>query len=120
MKCHHKETQSLYQTSSCRQIGHAVRCPASKFITHTLSHACFLILLALATFRLEGTTRTMSTNWTPTSDIFHQPLYVDEQLRREKIESLLKESFRPVNKLITEIQICLVFWVLGRYRSSLL
>jgi len=36
------------------------------------------------------------------------------QVRREKIELLLKESFRPVNKLITEIQICLVFWVLGR------
>jgi len=36
------------------------------------------------------------------------------QVRREKIEQLLKESFRPVNKLITEIQICLVFWVLGR------
>ena len=96
------------------QIGHAVRCPASKFITHTLSHVCFLILLTLATFRLEGQTRTMSTNVTATSDVFSSPIYFDEQVRREKIESLLMESFRPVNKLITEIQICLVFWVLGQ------
>jgi len=56
----------------------------------------------------------MSTNWTATSEIFNSPIYVDEHMRRDKIESLLKESFRPVNKLITEIQICLVFWVLGQ------
>ena len=30
-----------------------MRCPATKFITHTLSHLSFLILLAAATFRLE-------------------------------------------------------------------
>lgn len=35
------------------QIGNAMRCPATKFITHTLSHLSFLILLAAATFRLE-------------------------------------------------------------------
>ena len=96
-------------------MGHAVRCPASKFITHTLSHVCFLILLTLATFRLEGQTHTMSTSWTPTSDILNESIYFDEQARRDKIEFMLKESFRPVNKLITEIQICLVFWVLGRF-----
>lgn len=45
------------------QIGEALRCPASKFITHTVSHICFLILLAAATFRLDQTTH----NITPTS-----------------------------------------------------
>jgi len=74
-----------------------------------------LILLALATFRLEGQTRTMSINATVTGDVFNATIYLDEQQRRDKIEVTLKESFRPVNKLITEIQICLVFWVLGLY-----
>jgi len=113
-----QETNCLEFVLFWPQIGHAVRCPASKFITHTLSHICFLILLTLATFRLEGHSRIMSTNGTSvnstTGDMFSEFEFTSEQERRDKVEQLLKESFRPVNKLITEIQICLVFWVLGR------
>jgi len=34
------------------EVGDAMRCPASKFITHTLSNLTFLILLTAGTFRL--------------------------------------------------------------------
>ena len=37
---------------SCAEVGDALRCPASKFITHTLSNLTFLILLTAGTFRL--------------------------------------------------------------------
>jgi len=114
-------------------VGHALRCPASKFITHTLSHACFLILLAAATFRLESKTHTIS-NGTSTRD-FLEPVCgggeginggkwivgvrvasPEEDQCREALEILLKDSFRPANTLITNVQICLMFWILGNSR----
>ena len=90
-----------------QQLGNALRCPASKFITHTLSHICFLILLAAATFRLEDKTIPITTR-----DLFYGGSYVDMK-QEEKIASLLKISFRPANTLMTNVQICLMFWVLG-------
>ena len=33
----------------------------------------------------------------------------------EKIESLLKETLRPASTLLTHVQICIVFWILGEY-----
>ena len=39
--------------AACCQVSRALRCPAAKFITHTLSHFSFLLLLAAATFRLD-------------------------------------------------------------------
>ena len=35
------------------QISGYMKCPVTKFITHTLSHFVFLFLLAVATFGLE-------------------------------------------------------------------
>ncbi len=35
------------------QISSVLKCPVTKFITHTLSHFVFLFLLAVATFGLE-------------------------------------------------------------------
>ena len=89
------------------QIGNALRCPASKFITHTLSHVCFLILLAAATFRLEDKTfpiKVQDLKEGRFEDLTHE----------EKVESLLKVNFRPANTLMTNVQICLMFWVLGK------
>ncbi|ESO05095.1 hypothetical protein HELRODRAFT_130200, partial [Helobdella robusta] len=59
----------VYILSPDNKIGNAMRCPASKFITHTLSHVCFLILLAAATFRLDEkflpipSTRSSTSDW---------------------------------------------------------
>ncbi|CAH1795209.1 unnamed protein product [Owenia fusiformis] len=90
------------------KLGSALRCPTVKFITHTLSHFIFLVLLAAATFRLE--------------ERFH-PIHSVEELKEssndksipedERIESLLKETLRPANTLITNVQLCIVFWILG-------
>lgn len=86
-----------------------MRCPASKFITHTFSHMCFLVLLAAATFRLDEKTYPMSFNIT--TDLF--PFHGKESYP-EKVENLLKATFRPANVLMTNVQICLMFWVLGK------
>ena len=33
----------------------------------------------------------------------------------DKVESLLKNVYRPANTLITNVQICLMFWILGEF-----
>ena len=89
------------------QIGNAMRCPATKFITHTFSHVTFLILLAAATFRIEDK------GYHVTSvDVLRDDPY-DPATHQDKVESLLKGTLRPANTLITNVQICLMFWVLG-------
>ena len=87
-----------------------MRCPASKFITHTLSHISFLILLAAATFRLDEKTSPISFNIT--SDLF-APHY-DNVTYQDKVENLIKATLRPANILMTNVQICLMFWILGQ------
>jgi hypothetical protein len=93
---------------SLLQLGNALRCPATKFITHTLSHLCFLLLLAAATFRLEDKSYPI----TCTEDITNSSRYRHLE-EADKADSLLKATFRPANILMTNVQICLMFWVLG-------
>ncbi|KAK7491231.1 hypothetical protein BaRGS_00017502 [Batillaria attramentaria] len=89
------------------KIGAIMRCPVTKFITHTTSHMCFLVLLAAATFRITESDVTIQ----ETSEL-HDPRY--SSLRQEeKVQSLLKEKLRPASTLITHVQICIVFWILG-------
>ena len=85
-----------------------MRCPASKFITHTYSHLCFLILLAAATLRLDEQTHPISVN--VTSEV----LASTNESYAERVEGLLKANFRPANVLNTHVQMCLSFWMLGR------
>ena len=85
-----------------------MRCPASKFLTHTLSHVCFLVLLAAGTFRFDERTFPISS----TPDALDR--VVDSDLHREKVAVFLKATFRPANVLITNVQICLMFWILGK------
>ena len=91
------------------QLGNALRCPAAKFITHTLSHVCFLILLAAATFRLEDKSYPIGS----TDELNHT--HFDILDNEDKMESLLKNTFRPANILMTNVQMCLMFWVLGEH-----
>lgn len=89
-----------------------MRCPVTKFITHATSHICFLILLAAATFRLTESGVTITT----TLDI-HNPTF-ESLTKDEKIQSLLKETLRPANTLLTHVQLCIVFWILGIYSCN--
>ena len=36
----------------------------------------------------------------------------------EKIDSLLKETLRPASTLLTHVQICIVFWILGKSKNT--
>ncbi|CAI9738537.1 short transient receptor potential channel 3-like [Octopus vulgaris] len=84
-----------------------MRCPVIKFVTHTASHICFLILLAAATFRLtENSVHISSTEELTSTQHTHLP-------HHERAHSLLKETLRPANTLLTHVQICIVFWILG-------
>ena len=91
------------------QIGNALRCPASKFITHTLSHISFLILLAAATFRLDDKTHPISFNISTELLVQQRP----EDEYRDRVDNVIKATFRPANILMTNVQICLMFWILG-------
>jgi hypothetical protein len=79
------------------KVGRALRCPSAKFILHTLSHICFLFLLAAATFRLDDETHPIES----TTDI-----NCTEQ-------TYVKAIFRPANTLMTHVQMTLTFWILG-------
>ena len=100
-------TQPLTIIVSAFQLGAIMRCPVTKFITHTTSHICFLVLLAVATFRLSESGVSITT--TRELNEAHYAHLSSE----EKIESLLKETLRPASTLLTHVQICIVFWILG-------
>ena len=90
------------------QLGRIMRCPSCKFIMHTISHLIFLILLAAATFRLED--KRYQINSTNDLTDFRNIDVPPE----ERMESLIKGIFRPANILVTHVQVCLVFYVLGK------
>ncbi|XP_033739855.1 short transient receptor potential channel 3-like [Pecten maximus] len=89
------------------KAGSVMRCPVTKFITHTTSHMCFLVLLAAATFRLTES----GVSITSTREM-NSPAFVHLS-HEEKIQSLMKETLRPSSTLLTHVQICIVFWILG-------
>jgi len=76
----------------CAQVGDALRCPASKFITHTLSNLTFLILLTAATFRLGDNIHPITT----TEDLIwnrFDSLTYDEQVDYPATQNLLTYLF---------------------------
>ncbi|KAK2181128.1 hypothetical protein NP493_410g05010 [Ridgeia piscesae] len=89
-------------------LGNALRCPATKFISHTLSHICFLVLLTAATFRVDQPTIYPITS----SDDFDHSKY-EHLSYAEKAENVLRTHFRPANVLMCKVQLCLMFWVIG-------
>jgi hypothetical protein len=89
-----------------------MRCPASRFITHTLSHLCFLVLLAAATFRLDYETQSISTT---VDQLFVIMDDGESEAMDDKIDKFMKETFRPAHVLITNVQVCLAFWVMGKF-----
>ncbi|BFZ03481.1 hypothetical protein BsWGS_06520 [Bradybaena similaris] len=97
----------LYIIAPGSKFGAIMRCPVTKFITHTTSHMVFLILLSAATFRIPESNVAI----TRTDDLYH-PRH-EHLSYEEKVQSLLKETLRPASPLITHVQRCIVFWVLG-------
>ncbi|XP_041362796.1 short transient receptor potential channel 7-like [Gigantopelta aegis] len=88
-------------------LGAIMRCPITKFITHTTSHGCFLVLLAVATFRITESSVSITS-----TDELDDPQYMALS-HDEKVQSLLKETLRPASTLITHVQMCIVFWISG-------
>jgi len=76
-----------------------------------LSHFCFLILLAAATFRLDDRSHVI----TSTPLLFNNTYDDDDDdgRLRQDVDNALKDTFRPANVLFTHVQICLMFWVFG-------
>jgi len=74
----------------------------------------FLFLLAAATFRLDGATHPISFNVSGAGGVDSVPLPDDD----ESIENVIKSTFRPANILMTNVQICLMFWIFGHYLLS--
>jgi len=74
-----------------------------------LSHLCFLILLAAATFRLDEKAYPISYNTSEVLQFRHSEAEYDSE-----VNIMLKATFRPENILMTRVQICLMFWILGK------
>ena len=109
---HVKQTKRAHLCNTdivCLQLGNALRCPATKFISHTLSHICFLVLLTAATFRVDQPTIYPITS----SDDFDHSKY-EHLSYAEKAENVLRTHFRPANVLMCKVQLCLMFWVIGK------
>ena len=45
-------------------------------------------------------------------------MYTFVYFSEEKIDSLLKETLRPASTLLTHVQICIVFWILGKSKNT--
>ena len=75
----------------------------------------FLFLLAAATFRLDGATRPISFNVTSMETVAVVSLDSDDVDYGESVENVIKSTFRPANILMTNVQICLMFWIFGSF-----
>ncbi|KAM3186107.1 hypothetical protein ACTXT7_005022 [Hymenolepis weldensis] len=72
-----------------KTITRALRCPAMKFATHCVSHFIFLILLSIATFRLEEKYENLE----------------EYNTTERGVRSWLDENFRPSRAIITHVQV---------------
>jgi len=100
------------------EVSRALRCPASKFITHTLSHISFLILLAAATFRLDDRAHVITSTPRLFNSTYDDSDDADVSRLTEDVDNSLKDTFRPANILFTHVQICLMFWIFGKYKHT--
>ncbi|TNN18347.1 Short transient receptor potential channel 7, partial [Schistosoma japonicum] len=79
------------------EVTEILRCPVTKFLGHMVSYLTFLMLITVATFRLDRTT---------ISD--------DEDNWEVRYTEILSYDFRTSNVVMTKIQIILLFWILGQ------
>ncbi|CAL8094543.1 unnamed protein product [Calicophoron daubneyi] len=78
------------------KVAYILRCPVVKFIGSMVSYMTFLILITVATFRLD--TKVLTDE--------------DDNWRARSME-IWSYDFRTSNLVMTKIQIILLFWILG-------
>ncbi|GAA47280.1 short transient receptor potential channel 6, partial [Clonorchis sinensis] len=79
------------------ELATILRCPVIKFVGYMVSYVTFLILITVATFRLDR------------NDL------VDEEANWERRSmEIWSYDFRTNNVVMTKIQIILLFWILGQ------
>nr|CAH8875482.1 unnamed protein product [Trichobilharzia regenti] len=79
------------------EVTEILRCPVTKFLGHMVSYMTFLILITVATFRLDRTgVSDENDNW------------------HVRYTEILSYDFRTSNVVMTKIQIILLFWILGQ------
>ena len=88
-----------------------MRCPITKFFTHTMSHMAFLFLLAAATFGLEERINVA---------VEHTNVNTSQLRTSDEIDVYLRATFRPMKLLsgsiITYGQMVIACFVLGEYQ----
>lgn len=87
----------------CGQLTDILRCPVIKFVGYIVSYVTFLILITVATFRLDRSYLSEEDD--------------DWELRSSEIWSY---DFRTSNLVMTKIQIILLFWILGESQRIVL
>ncbi|CAH8667549.1 unnamed protein product [Schistosoma curassoni] len=79
------------------EVTEILRCPVTKFLGHMVSYLTFLILITVATFRLDRTAISDGEdNW------------------EVRYTEILSYDFRTSHVVMTKIQIILLFWILGQ------
>ncbi|KAL5108287.1 Short transient receptor potential channel 2 [Taenia crassiceps] len=80
------------------KVGQLLRCPIIKFIGHMLSYFTFLLLITVATFRLDKD-----------NDEVENP-----DLWKVRAFQIWSYDFRNSQQVMTKIHILLLFWIVGR------
>ncbi|VDK22403.1 unnamed protein product [Taenia asiatica] len=80
------------------QVGQLLRCPIIKFIGHMLSYFTFLLLITVATFRLDKD-----------NDEVENP-----DLWKVRAFQIWSYDFRNSQQVMTKIHILLLFWIVGQ------
>ncbi|KAL5969348.1 Short transient receptor potential channel 6 [Taenia solium] len=83
------------------QVGQLLRCPIIKFIGHMLSYFTFLLLITVATFRLDKD-----------NDEVENP-----DLWKVRAFQIWSYDFRNSQQVMTKIHILLLFWIVGEHRQ---
>nr|VZI12684.1 unnamed protein product [Spirometra erinaceieuropaei] len=79
------------------QVSRLLRCPIVKFIGHMLSYFTFLLLITVATFRLDKDDESE-----------------EEDLWKIRSYQVWSYDFRTSQRVMTKIQTLLLFWILGQ------
>lgn len=110
------------------QLARRMRCPITKFVMHTISHFVFLLLLAIATFGLEGideeedtddedkavaSVRIIHGNCNANSEFSSNTLKRKELCFKKLGLQHLELLLRPAHVTISSVQILIIFWIFG-------
>jgi len=96
------------------QLASRLRCPITKFVMHTISHFFFLLLLAIATFGLEGIDYALDFNGDDDDDVTVKPSKTTmKRLDSPPCPHRAENILRPAHTTISYVQILIIFWIFG-------